>query len=109
MPFEKGNKKSKGRPKGTPNKVTQEVRDLLESNRTDLVKRAIDLVLTKNTDNTNITILSKLLDKLIPTLQQTELKGSIEHKKTDEMTDAELYKIANGSGEGTNQTEEIPN
>ena len=96
MKFEKGNTKSKGRPKGTPNKTTQEVRNLLESNRNDLVQRALDLALSKDTSKTNIALLSKLLDKIIPTLQHTEFKGSIEHKKLEQMSDDELHKIASG-------------
>lgn len=105
MPFEKGHKKAKGRPKGVPNKTTQEIRDLLESNKNALVQRALDLALSEDTDKTNVTILTKLLDKIIPTLQHTEFNGSIEHKKIKEMSDAELYRIANSSSKGNTSEE----
>jgi len=110
MPFEKGKSGNpKGKRKGTPNKTTQEIRDLLESNKHKLVERAIKLVLTPALANTNTAILSKLLDKLIPTLQHTQFDGTMEHKTIKEMSDAELYKIANSSSKGTNRTETIPN
>ncbi len=109
MAFEKGNKLSKGRTKGSQNKTTQEVRELLESNRTDLVQRALDLVLVKDLEKTNVTMLSKLLDKIIPTLQQTEWKGILEHKKPSEMSDAELHRIAKGSSNRDTSTETRPN
>ena len=58
--------KSGGRQKGTPNKSTQEVRELLDLNKIEIVEKAIEEAL-----NGNNTILSKLLDKLLPTLAET--------------------------------------
>ena len=96
MPFEKGNTlgRGKGRPKGSPNRSTQEARELLESNRNALIQRALDLALVKTLDKTNVTILNKLLDKLIPTLQATDHSGYIADRKPDwsKFTTEELRK-----------------
>ena len=95
--FEKGKSGNpNGRPKGSQNKDTKEVRDLLESNRIPLVQRAIDLALCKDINKTDKMILSKLLDKIIPTLQAIAHSGYIEDKAPDlsGLTKEKLEKLA---------------
>ena len=82
MPFQKGNKLSKGRPKGTINRSTEMAKltlariadegldnlkkDLQEIRKTDPV-RAAELYL-------------KILEYIIPKQQRVEVKGEIEQK-----------------------------
>jgi hypothetical protein len=96
MTFIKGHKLSPGRQKGTPNKATQEARELLETNRMPLIQRALDLALVDNLEKTNVHILSKLLDKLIPTLQAIEHAGNVVIDRPDfsKITKEQLIKIA---------------
>ena len=97
MPFEMGNKlgAGKGRPKGSQNKETREVRELLQSNRVDLVQRALDLVLVPDLKETNTVILNKLLDKLVPTLKATEFSGTLTDHRPDfsELSTEELEEV----------------
>ena len=96
MAFEKGHKLSPGRQKGSQNKSTAEARELLESNRNALIQRALDLALSTNLEKTNVHILSKLLDKLIPTLQAIDFDGKLQVTRPDfsQITREQLIKIA---------------
>ena len=80
-----GRRPNAGRKKGSQNKTTKIARDLLLENRGKLISKAIKEALNGNTP-----LLSKLLDKLIPTLERSETihSGSIEQKVIN-MTPAE--------------------
>jgi len=74
MPFEKGHKKGKGRPKGSPNKTTQEVRDayqLFAEDNIDKFQVWIDKVAKDNPAKAMELVLS-LSEYFIPKLQRTE-------------------------------------
>lgn len=74
MPFEKGNNLGTGRPKGKPNKTTQEVREmfqcLLEDNLNQLQN---DIQALEPKDR--VKTLMDLAKFVIPTLKSTELKA----------------------------------
>lgn len=82
MPFEEGNKLGKGRPKGSPNKTTQEVRDayqLFTEVNMDKFQEWIDKVATKNPAKAMEIVLA-MSEYFLPKLQRTEVahEGEIE-------------------------------
>jgi hypothetical protein len=60
-----GRREGAGRKPGSQNKDTKEVRELLHSNKSKLVEKAIKMALAGN-----VVVLNKLLDKLLPTLNE---------------------------------------
>jgi hypothetical protein len=76
MPFEKGdqNINREGRPKGSPNKTTQEVRDayqLFAENNMDKFQDWIDKVASKNPAKA-LEIVLAMSEYFLPKLQRTE-------------------------------------
>lgn len=99
MPFQKGKEKTGGRTKGTPNKVTEDLREkvshILESQYETILK---DLNKLEPKDRINIWI--KLLEYALPKLQRSETKlkpsdNSPYADWTDEQIDEELERLSN--------------
>ena len=98
MPFEKGNKLGTGRPKGTPNKDTKEIREafqkLVEENL-DNMTEWLTRVAEKNPSKA-MELINGLSEYIIPKLSRSEIKAEIEitdevdlsQFKTDELTKA---------------------
>ena len=80
MKFEKGHTKVGGKTKGTPNKVTQDIRDayqkLIEDNLDNLTLW-LESIAEKDPEKA-IRILSDLSEYVIPKLARTEIKGEFE-------------------------------
>jgi len=78
--FEKGHTKVGGKTKGTPNKVTQDIRDayqkLIEDNLDNLTLW-LESIAEKDPEKA-IRILSDLSEYVIPKLARTEIKGEFE-------------------------------
>ena len=69
MPFQKGNKLSTGRPKGSPNKITSEIRDKIQV----LISGTIDsLDVSKFTHMEKIKLLQVLCHYILPRLQSAD-------------------------------------
>lgn len=68
MPFEKGHKKATGRPKGIPNKATQEIRDKLQAAIQGEVKDIAKTLqgLKKENPGQYLTLLEKFMSYIIP-------------------------------------------
>lgn len=79
MGFETGNTHGKGRPKGSPDKKTKELRgwinDFIHENK-DKIQSNFDLLEPSEKINAMI----KLLEFTTPKLQRTQLSGDITHK-----------------------------
>lgn len=74
MPFEKGKSGNpNGRPKGKENKATKEFRDLLKDNKDKLIQKALEMA-----EAGNPVVLNKLLDKIVPTLNENHDKVEAE-------------------------------
>ena len=82
MAFEKGNKLSvgKGRPKGTESEATK----LLKSKSKEMMELALEQARKGNTS-----VLLKLIDKISPSLQHTQLEADVYNEYSD-YTDEEL-------------------
>ena len=63
-----GKRPNSGRKKGSTNKEIDNIRDLLEPYREELIKKAV-----KMAKEGNATVLNKLLDKLLPNLNTIDL------------------------------------
>ena len=78
MPFEKGNTHGQGRPKGSPNKSTQEIRDaykkLLEDNLDNMSVWLADVA--ADDPQKAIDLMLKLSEYLIPKLARQEVVGN---------------------------------
>ncbi len=72
MSFQKGNTYGKlnGRPKGVKNKLTQTVKQIIDDNANDLLELAIKTC--RENPEKNQALLSKLIDKFLPTLNKNE-------------------------------------
>ena len=69
MPFRKGNKLSTGRPKGSPNKITSDIRDKIQV----LISGTIDsLDISKFTHLEKIKLLQVLCHYILPKLQSAD-------------------------------------
>jgi hypothetical protein len=88
----KGTKKTGGRTKGTPNKVTIDLRtwinELLDSNRQQIVKD-----LSKLEPQQRVMIFEKLLSYSLPKLQSVEAKIDL-HSLTDEQLDKIIVELS---------------
>lgn len=82
MPFEEGHDFGKGRPKGSPNKTTKEIRDayqmLLENNASKL-EEWLSRVAEKNPAKA-IELMSNLSEYILPKLSRAEVKAEIKQK-----------------------------
>jgi hypothetical protein len=92
-----GVRPNSGRKKGSQNKTTKEFRELLLSNRVDLLQKAINISLGADGETFNPNILMKLLDKITPTLEQSDVV--INHKleikqKLAQLSVTDLRKLA---------------
>lgn len=74
MPFEKGNKLSKGRPKGAQNKVTRAVKDAVQDAFDELGGAQYLLQVARDDPKT----FCGLLGRVIPTQVNAELKGDVQ-------------------------------
>lgn len=75
MPFEKGQKKTGGRKKGTPNKITAEIRSKLEdilNEQTDTIKEDIMKLSPKD----RVRAYTELLKYAIPTKKDIEIQDN---------------------------------
>ena len=97
MPFEEGHKFGKGRPKGSPNKTTKEIRDafqLFVEDNVDNFQAWIERVAEKNPAKA-IELISGLSDFVLPKLSRTEVKAEVitdeadlSKYKTEDLKDA---------------------
>ena len=74
MPFEKGNKLGKGRPKGSENKVTRVVKDAVQDAFDELGGAQYLLQVARDDPKT----FCGLLGRVIPTQVNAELKGDVQ-------------------------------
>ena len=83
MAFEKGNTEGKGRPKGSPNKATQQRREfiseLLDSQHDDIKKALEELKKENNKDY--LSIIATLMEYDTAKLSRIELTGGGEDDK----------------------------
>lgn len=90
MPFEEGHDFGKGRPKGSPNKTTKEIRDayqmLLENNASKL-EEWLSRVAEKNPAKA-IELMSNLSEYILPKLSRAEVKAEI---KVEDEVDLSKY------------------
>ena len=90
--FQKG---EGGRPKGTPNKITAELRDwisnFIDSNR-EQIQRDWETLDPKD----RIVLFERLLKYALPTLQATSLTTEFE-RLTDEQLDTIIEQLKNGN------------
>lgn len=72
--FEKGQSGNpNGRPKGAVNKENKVIRDLLKENKDMLLQKALEMA-----EAGNPVVLNKLLDKIVPTLNENHDKVEAE-------------------------------
>jgi hypothetical protein len=78
MPFEKGNTLGQGRPKGSPNKTTKEIRDaykkLLEDNLDNMSIWLADVA--ADDPRQAIDLMLKLSEYILPRLARQEITGN---------------------------------
>lgn len=91
MAFEKGHNLAKGRPKGSPNKSTKEIRDAFQcfvEDNTDKMQEWLERVAEKNPAKA-LELLGGLSEYILPKLSRTEIEAKVE--VTDEV-DLSQYK-----------------
>lgn len=82
MAFEKGNKKKGGRQKGTPNKTTAQIKEMiteLVGNQMEKWPVVIDKMM-KNDPAEAMKITGKLIDYVLPKQTKIDLEGELKHK-----------------------------
>lgn len=83
MPFEKGHNKSKGRPKGSPNKATKKRREFISKlldDQEDEIKKALEK-LRKDSPKDYLNIIATLMEYDTAKLSRVELTGGDEDDK----------------------------
>ena len=77
MPFQKGNKLGRGRPKGSPNKATAEVREVFKRILDDLAPEAEQWIRQTAEEDPKgaADLLLKLAEFHVPKLARTEVTG----------------------------------
>jgi hypothetical protein len=97
--FEKGNKIAKGRPKGVPNKTTQELKETINKIVSITLDNYLeDIEKIRKEDPKKALELSKgLIDYIMPKMTKMELSGDINHK-VEKLT----IEIKKGTVDGTN-------
>jgi len=81
-----------GRPKGSPNKKTQEVREsfhMFVEEQQDMFKEWIERVAEKNPAKA-IELVTNLAEYILPKLSRTELKADIETKDKEDLSGMSL-------------------
>jgi uncharacterized protein YeeX (DUF496 family) len=85
LPFEKGHKLATGRPKGSPNKSTQEIRDAFQcfvENNVGNFEEWIARVAQKNPAKA-IELINNLSEYILPKLSRQEVKAEIKDDRID--------------------------
>lgn len=82
MAFPKGKKRPEnaGRRKGTPNKKTQNLMEILNSNGFDPAQKLIDLYNRSLDENVQCAVLRELIKYVYPQRKAIEVSGQIDHK-----------------------------
>lgn len=99
--FEKGNTMGKGRPKGVPNKTTQQIKDMIVSLvGTQMEKWPTELEKMMKRDPAEaMRITGKLIDYVLPKQTKIDLEGELKHK-IEKIT----IEIKTGKEDGTEDT-----
>jgi uncharacterized protein YdeI (BOF family) len=82
MAFQKGNKLGKGRPKGSENKTTQEIKDMISAvvaGQVEHWKNDMEKIRKKNPEEA-IRLTAKFIDYVLPKQTKVELEGELSHK-----------------------------
>jgi hypothetical protein len=107
MPFQKGHEKIGGKKKGTPNKVTSEVREkfkeLVEGNLHN-IQGWLDRVATTDPDKA-LDFMLKFSEYFIPKLQRTELTGQDGDKLIPDEISIKIITDGTGLKVSTNEKE----
>jgi len=80
--FEKGNKASKGRPKGVPNKTTTELKQVINaivSKSLDFYLEDIEAIRKKNPEKA-LELSKGLIEYVLPKMSKLDFSGDISHK-----------------------------
>lgn len=80
--FEKGNKASKGRPKGVPNKTTTELKQTINaivSKSLDFYLQDIEKIRAKNPEKA-LELSKGLIEYVLPKMSKLDFSGDINHK-----------------------------
>lgn len=80
--FEKGNKASKGRPKGVPNKTTTELKQVINaivSKSLDFYLEDIEAIRKKNPEKA-LELSKGLIEYVLPKMSKLDFSGDINHK-----------------------------
>lgn len=88
MPFEKGHNLSTGRPKGSPNKTTKEIRDAFQmfvENNVEHFEDWIMRVAEKNPAKA-IELVKDVGEYILPKLSRAEVKAEVEVKDEIDLT-----------------------
>ncbi len=82
MAFEKGKKKEGGRQKGTPNKTTAQIKDMITAlvgNQMEKWPTVIDKMMKEDPAEA-MKITGRLIDYVLPKQTKIDLEGEINHK-----------------------------
>lgn len=100
--FEKGNKASKGRPKGIPNKTTTQIKEMIVGLvGTQMEKWPAELEKMMRKDPAEaMKITGKLIDYVLPKQTKIDLEGELNHKISKI-----VIEIKEGTNSGTTHTD----
>jgi hypothetical protein len=82
MAFQKGNKVGKGRPKGTTNKTTAEIKDIITrvvGNQLELLESDLTKI-RKESPARAAEIYMRMVDYVLPKQTKVQLEGEINHR-----------------------------
>lgn len=82
MAFQKGNKAGKGRPKGTPNKTTAEIKEIITrivGNQLEHIEKDLEKI-RKSDPAEAMRLSSKFIDYVLPKQTKMEIEGELSHK-----------------------------
>lgn len=82
MAFQKGNKAGKGRPKGTPNKTTAEIKEIITrivGNQLEHIEKDLEKI-RKSDPAEAMRLSSKFIDYVLPKQTRMEIEGELSHK-----------------------------
>jgi len=102
MAFQKGKKKEGGRQKGTPNKTTAQIKDMITAlvgNQMEKWPAVIDKMMKEDPAEA-MKITGRLIDYVLPKQTKIDLEGELRHK---------IEKITVEIKTGTNGTEDTNN